>query len=141
MNIFAQLISKQLNLPEEGVENTLALLDLGCTIPFIARYRTERTGNLDEVQISQISASYEKLQEVAKRKETILKTIEEQGKLTAELRKKIEETWDATTLEDLYLPFKPKRRTRAQMSKAWNPWPPCCCYNARRIPWRLPPAL
>ena len=117
MNIFAQLISKQLNLPEEGVENTLALLDLGCTIPFIARYRKERTGNLDEVQISQISASYEKLQEVAKRKETILKTIEEQGKLTDELRKRIEETWDATTLEDLYLPFKPKRRTRAQTAR------------------------
>ena len=65
MNIFAQLISKRLNLPEEGVENTLALLDLGCTIPFIARYRKERTGNLDEVQISQISDSYEKLQELA----------------------------------------------------------------------------
>ncbi|MBO4850086.1 MAG: RNA-binding transcriptional accessory protein [Prevotella sp.] len=117
MNIFAQLISKRLNLPEEGVENTLALLDLGCTIPFIARYRKERTGNLDEVQISQISDSYEKLQELAKRKETILKTIEEQGKLTADLRKRIEETWDATTLEDLYLPFKPKRRTRAQTAR------------------------
>ena len=76
MNIFAQLISKQLTLPEQGVENTLALLDLGCTIPFIARYRKERTGNLDEVQISQISDLYDKLQELAKRKETILKTIE-----------------------------------------------------------------
>ena len=117
MNIFAQLISKQLNLPEEGVENTLALLDLGCTIPFIARYRKERTGNLNEVQIAQISDAYDKLKELAKRKETILKTIEEQGKLTDDLKHRIEECWDATTLEDLYLPFKPKRRTRAQVAR------------------------
>ena len=117
MNIYAKLISKQLGLPETGVENTIALLDLGCTIPFIARYRKERTGNLDEVQIAQINNIYEKLQETAKRKETILKTIEEQGKLTDELRKRIEETWDSSTLEDLYLPFKPKRRTRAQTAR------------------------
>jgi len=117
MNIYAKLISEQLRLPETGVENTIALLDLGCTIPFIARYRKERTGNLDEVQISQINNIYEKLQEIAKRKETILKTIEEQGKLTDELRKRIEETWDSATLEDLYLPFKPKRRTRAQTAR------------------------
>ncbi len=117
MNIFAQLISKQLNLPETGVENTLALLDLGCTIPFIARYRKERTGNLNEVQIAQISDAYDKLKELAKRKETILKTIEEQGKLTDDLKHRVEECWDATTLEDLYLPFKPKRRTRAQVAR------------------------
>ena len=117
MNIFAQLISKQLNLPETGVENTLALLDLGCTIPFIARYRKERTGNLNEVQIAQISDAYDKLKELAKRKETILKTIEEQGKLTDDLKHRIEECWDTTTLEDLYLPFKPKRRTRAQVAR------------------------
>ena len=117
MNIYAKLISEQLRLPETGVENTIALLDLGCTIPFIARYRKERTGNLDEVQIAQINNIYEKLQEIAKRKETILKTIEEQGKLTDELRKRIEETWDSATLEDLYLPFKPKRRTRAQTAR------------------------
>ena len=117
MNIFAQLIFKQLNLPKEGVENTLALLDLGCTIPFIARYRKERTGNLNEVQIAQISDAYDKLKELAKRKETILKTIEEQGKLTDDLKHRIEECWDATTLEDLYLPFKPKRRTRAQVAR------------------------
>ena len=117
MNIFAQLISKQLNLPTEGVENTLALLDLGCTIPFIARYRKERTGNLNEVQIAQISDAYDKLQELAKRKETIIKTITEQGKLTNELQHRIEECWDNTTLEDLYLPFKPKRRTRAQVAR------------------------
>ena len=117
MNIFAQLISKQLALPEQGVENTIALLDLGCTIPFIARYRKERTGNLDEVQISQISDLYDKFQELAKRKETILKTIEEQGKLTDELRKRIEECWESARLEDLYLPFRPKRRTRAQTAR------------------------
>ena len=117
MNIYAKLISDQTGLPETGVENTIALLDLGCTIPFIARYRKERTGNLDEVQIAQINNIYEKLQEIAKRKETILKTIEEQGKLTDELRKRIEQTWDSATLEDLYLPFKPKRRTRAQTAR------------------------
>ena len=117
MNILAQLISKQLELPMQGVENTLALLDLGCTIPFIARYRKERTGNLNEVQISQISDLYDKLQELSKRKETILKTIEEQGKLTDELRKRIEECWESARLEDLYLPFRPKRRTRAQTAR------------------------
>ena len=112
-----RLISQQLHLAEQGVENTLALLDLGCTIPFIARYRKERTGNLNEVQIAQISESYDKLKEIGKRKETILKTISEQGKLTDELKKRIEDCWDATTLEDLYLPFKPKRRTRAQVAR------------------------
>ena len=117
MNIYAQLIAKQLNIAEQGVENTIALLDLGCTIPFIARYRKERTGNLDEVQITQISESYDKLKEIAKRKETIIKTIDEQGKLTDELRKRIEGCWDSNTLEDLYLPFKPKRRTRAQVAR------------------------
>ena len=117
MNIYAQLIAKQLNIAEQGVENTIALLDLGCTIPFIARYRKERTGNLDEVQITQISESYDKLKEIAMRKETIIKTIEEQGKLTGELKKRIEDCWDSNTLEDLYLPFKPKRRTRAQVAR------------------------
>ena len=117
MDIFAQLISERLSLPTEGVENTIALLELGCTIPFIARYRKERTGNLNEVQIIQISDAYEKLKELAKRKETILKTIEEQDKLTPELKKRIQDSWDTTTIEDLYLPFKPKRRTRAQVAR------------------------
>ena len=117
MNIYAHLIAKQLNIAEQGVENTIALLDLGCTIPFIARYRKERTGNLDEVQITQISESYDKLKEIAKRKETIIKTIDEQGKLTGELKKRIGDCWDSNTLEDLYLPFKPKRRTRAQVAR------------------------
>ncbi len=117
MTIYAQLIARRLNLPEEGVENTLSLLDLGCTIPFIARYRKERTGNLNEVQIAQISDAYDKLTELSKRKETILKTISEQGKLTDELRRRIEECWEPSVLEDLYLPFKPKRRTRAQVAR------------------------
>ena len=117
MTIYAQLIAKRLNLNETGVDNTIALLDLGCTIPFIARYRKERTGNLDEVQITQISDTYEKLKEIAKRKETILKTIRDQEKLTPELEQRINDSWDATQLEDIYLPFKPKRRTRAQVAR------------------------
>ena len=117
MNIYAKLIAGQTNLSEEHVANTIALLDLGCTIPFIARYRKERTGNLNEVQIAQISDMYDKLQELSKRKETILKTIGEQGKLTDELKKRIEDCWESTVLEDLYLPFKPKRRTRAQVAR------------------------
>ncbi len=117
MNIYAKLIAGQTNLSEEHVANTIALLDLGCTIPFIARYRKERTGNLNEVQIAQISDLYDKLQELSKRKETILKTIGEQGKLTDELKKRIEDCWESTVLEDLYLPFKPKRRTRAQVAR------------------------
>ena len=117
MNIYAKLIAGQTNLSEEHVANTIALLDLGCTIPFIARYRKERTGNLNEVQIAQISDMYDKLQELSKRKETILKTIGEQGKLTDELKKRIDDCWESTVLEDLYLPFKPKRRTRAQVAR------------------------
>ena len=117
MNIFAQIISKQLGLSENGVENTIALLDLGCTIPFIARYRKERTGNLNEVQIAQISDAYDKLKEISKRKETIIKTITDQEKMTPELEKRIADCWNATELEDIYLPFKPKRRTRAQVAR------------------------
>ena len=114
MNTFTNIIAKELQLPASGVDGTLQLLDEGCTIPFIARYRKERTGGLDDVQIGDISARYDKLKELAKRKETILKSIEEQGKLNDKLKKKIEDCWDANTLEDIYLPFKPKRITRAQ---------------------------
>ena len=117
MNSFAKIIASQLSLAEKSVENTLQLLDEGCTIPFISRYRKEKTGNLDEVQIEAIAQAGEKLKEMAKRKETILKTIDEQGKLTDELRKRIEACWDATELEDIYLPYKPKRRTRAQVAR------------------------
>lgn len=117
MNIFTKIIAHQLSLPQDGVENTLKLLDEGCTIPFISRYRKERTGGLNEVQIGQISDLNEKLKEMAKRKETILKTITELGKLTPELQKRIDECWNATELEDIYLPYRPKRRTRAQVAR------------------------
>ena len=117
LKIFTQLISAELHLQEHAVENTLKLLDEGCTIPFISRYRKERTGGLDEVQITAISDRAERLQEIAKRKETIIKTITEQQKMTPELRKRIDDCWDSTTLEDIYLPYKPKRRTRAQVAR------------------------
>ena len=116
-NIFARLIAQQLNLQERAVYNTLALLDEGCTIPFISRYRKERTGGLDEVQIAAISTQYERFKEIQKRKETILKTITDLDMLTPELEKRITDCWDATELEDIYLPYKPKRRTRAQVAR------------------------
>ena len=116
-NIFARLISGQLNIKEQSVAGTLALLDEGCTIPFISRYRKERTGGLDEVQIAAISDSYERLKEIQKRKETVIKTITDLEKMTPELSKRIDECWDATELEDIYLPYKPKRRTRAQVAR------------------------
>jgi uncharacterized protein len=117
LKLFANLIAKSLNLQGQAVGNTLSLLDEGCTIPFISRYRKERTGGLDEVQIAAISDQYEKLKEMAKRKDTIVKTISELGKLTPELQKRIDDCWDATELEDIYLPYKPKRRTRAQVAR------------------------
>ena len=116
-NVFAHLIAQHLSLQERAVENTLALLDEGCTIPFISRYRKERTGGLDEVKIAAISDQYEKLKEIQKRKETIVKTITDLGKMTPELQKRIHDCWDATELEDIYLPYKPKRRTRAQVAR------------------------
>ncbi len=116
-NIIAKLIAQSLQLGTEAVINTLTLLNEGCTIPFISRYRKERTGGLDEVQIAAISDQYERLKEIEKRKETVLKTIGEQDKLTPELEKRINDCWDATELEDIYLPFKPRRRTRAQVAR------------------------
>lgn len=117
MNPFTKRIAQVLGLPEKGVDNTLALLEDGCTIPFISRYRKERTGGLDEVQITRIADMNDKLKELVKRKETIVKTITEQEKMTAELQKRIDDCWDATELEDIYLPFRPKRRTRASVAK------------------------
>jgi len=117
IKIFTRLIAGELHLSEHAVENTLKLLDEGCTIPFISRYRKERTGGLDEVQITAISDRKERLQEIAKRKETITKTITEQQKMTPELQKRINDCWEMTTLEDIYLPYKPKRRTRAQVAR------------------------
>lgn len=116
-NIFSKIISETLSIPVKQVEAVLNLLGDGCTIPFISRYRKEATGGLDEVKIADISNQLDKLEEVAKRKETILSTIEEQGKLTEELRQRIEATWNATELEDIYLPYRPKRRTRAMIAK------------------------
>lgn len=117
MNIFTPFISEHLHIRAEQVDATLDLLDAGCTIPFISRYRKEATGNLNEVQVAAISDLNDKFKEMQKRKDTILKTIEEQGKLTDELRDRITASWNATELEDLYLPFKPKRRTRAQVAR------------------------
>ena len=113
----SSFISHSLSLPLQSVSAVLTLLDEGCTIPFIARYRKERTGNLDEVQITNISELNERLKELSKRKETILKTIREQEKLTSELERKILACMDSTELEDIYLPYKPKRRTRAQIAR------------------------
>ena len=117
IRIFTRLISTELHLQEHAVENTLKLLDEGCTIPFISRYRKERTGGLDEVQITAISNRLGQLQEIAKRKDTVVKTITELGKMTPELQKRIDDCWESTVLEDIYLPYKPKRRTRAQVAR------------------------
>lgn len=114
---YANIIAKKLNLNGRYVENTLQLLEEGCTIPFISRYRKERTGNMDEVQIAAISETNDKLKDIDKRKETVVKTITEQGKMTDELQRRIEDCWDANELEDIYMPFKPKRRTKAQMAR------------------------
>lgn len=111
------MIAAALKLPEHRVSNTLKLLLGGATIPFISRYRKEATGGLDEVQIGEIQANYDKLTELAKRKETILSTIGEQGKLTDELRSRISGCWNPTELEDIYLPYKPKRKTRAEAAR------------------------
>lgn len=112
-----QIIAREMNIPEQRVNATLKLLAEGATIPFISRYRKEATGGLDEVAIFNISERFDSLRELADRKLYILETIENAGGLTPELRQKIEETYDAPTLEDLYLPFKPKRRTRAQVAR------------------------
>ncbi|GHT43866.1 RNA-binding protein [Bacteroidia bacterium] len=106
-----------MDIPARQVEKTVELLEEGATIPFISRYRKEVTGGLDEVQISNINDWLEKLKDLAKRKETILSSIEEQGKLTPELRKRIEDSWDGTEIEDIYLPYKPKRVTRAEIAR------------------------
>lgn len=117
LSIFGKLISENLSLTARQVCNTLELLDSGATVPFISRYRKERTGSLDEVQIAAIQEQYDKLKAISKRKETIRTTIEEQGKLTPELQERIEHCWDANLLEDLYLPYKPKKRTKAEIAR------------------------
>lgn len=117
INIYAKMIGKALGLSERSVCHTLQLIDDGCTIPFISRYRKERTGGLDEVQITAISDAYDKLKEISKRKDTVVKTISDQGKMTDDLQRRIDACWDANELEDIYMPFKPKRRTKAQVAR------------------------
>ncbi len=112
-----RLISSALNIREVQIDKTVALLNDGATIPFISRYRKEATGGLDEVQVAAIKEQYDKLVELTKRKETILKSIEEQEKLTPELKARIENCWNPTELEDIYLPYKPKRQTRAEIAR------------------------
>lgn len=112
-----QLIAQRLNLREKQVEQTIALLDEGATIPFISRYRKEATGGLDEVAVAAVAEQHRQLDELEHRKAFVLETIEAQGALTDELQARITACWDATEIEDIYLPFKPKRRTRAQMAR------------------------
>lgn len=113
----AELIAQQLGVKNNQVKNTLELLAEGATVPFISRYRKERTGSLDEVQVLQIKELGEKFTELEKRRETVLKTIEEQEKLTPELKQRIENCYDPVELEDIYLPYKPKRRTKATIAR------------------------
>ncbi|GIV27666.1 MAG: RNA-binding transcriptional accessory protein [Bacteroidia bacterium] len=117
MNFFISKIAQQLNISEKQVHSTLSLFEEGCTIPFIARYRKEKTGGLDEVQISSIKELFEKLLALENRRNTILKSIEEQGKLTDDLKNKILIAETLNELEDLYLPYKPKKRTRATIAR------------------------
>ena len=123
MTDFSKLISSHIGVAATQVAATIALLNENATIPFIARYRKERTGSLDEVQISNIADEYHRYLELDDRKATILKTIEEQGKLTDDLRLRIEQCWDSTELEDIYLPYKPHRKTRADVAReqGWEP--------------------
>jgi uncharacterized protein len=117
MNEYAKIIHKELNLSENQVISTIKLLDEGATVPFISRYRKEMTGSLDEVEVADIKSLYLKYREIDARRAAILKSIEEQGALTDELRQKIEATWSKNELEDLYLPYKPKRKTRATKAR------------------------
>ena len=114
---FLGLIANKIGIAEKQVEATVALLNDNATIPFIARYRKEKTGSLDEVQIAAIADEYHRYLEIDDRKATILKTIDEQGKLTDELKARIEQSWDLTELEDIYLPYKPHRKTRADVAR------------------------
>nr|MBP7509784.1 RNA-binding transcriptional accessory protein [Prolixibacteraceae bacterium] len=112
-----QFVASKTGLSLVQVKNTILLLKDGATIPFISRYRKEVTGSLDEVKIAEIQKEYNYFTELDKRKQTVLKTIEEQGALTPELRKQIEDTYDSSVLEDIYLPYKPKKRTRATIAR------------------------
>lgn len=142
MELFHKMISGFLGIPERQISSTLHLLGEGATIPFISRYRKEATGGLDEVQIEQIKEQHDKLCDIAKRKETILGTITEQGKLTAELEKRINDTWNPTELEDIYLLTNPSGRhvPKWPARKGWSRLPPSCCCNGKTtlVPKPLP---
>ncbi len=114
---FISLIASSLQLSDKQIRNAIQLFNEGATIPFISRYRKEMTDGMDEMQLSDAKELYDKLCELAKRKETVIKSIEEQGKLTDELRLRIDNCWNSTELEDIYLPYKPKRRTRAEIAR------------------------
>ena len=115
--MLVNIISKELGLAADKVKNTIELLEGGATVPFVARYRKEATGSMDEVAIGNIKEMHEKLKAIVQRKDTIIATIEEQGKMTPELKERIENCFDAVELEDIYLPYKPKRRTRATIAR------------------------
>lgn len=110
--MLVKIIAGELGLAPEKVKNTVELLEGGATIPFIARYRKEATGSMDEVVVGAVKDMYERLKTIVQRKETVIATIEEQGKMTPELKRRIDGCFDAVELEDIYLPFRPKRRTR-----------------------------
>ena len=112
-----QFIQNQVNTTSKNIENTLSLLNEDCTIPFISRYRKDQTGNLDEVQIEAIAKLSKQFDEIEKRKESILKSIEEQGQLSPELKSKIEKSFDLQEIEDLYLPYKKKKKTKADVAR------------------------
>ncbi|MBO7588731.1 MAG: RNA-binding transcriptional accessory protein [Bacteroidaceae bacterium] len=114
---YISIIVRETGLREHQVENTLKLLENGATIPFISRYRKESTGGMDEVQVTEVSDALERLEALAKRKETVIGTIEGLDKLTPELKERIEHCWDATELEDIYAPYKPHRKTRADAAR------------------------
>ncbi len=117
MNVFAPIIAEQINIPQHKIQKTINLLNEGATIPFISRYRKEVTEGLDEVQVKLIEDQYKRLETLFKRKETIFNSLEKLEKLTPELEEKIKNTWDEVILEDIYLPYKPKRRTRAEKAR------------------------
>ena len=128
------LISTKIGISAKQIAATIALLNENATIPFIARYRKEKTGSLDEVQIAAIADEYHRMLEIEDRKATILKTIEEQGKLTAELKTRIEQSWDLTELEDIYLPYKPHRKTRADVAREQGYEPLAIAIFEQKIP-------
>ena len=117
LNTYLDLIAKATGLPKTKISNTINLLEEGATIPFISRYRKEVTGSLDEVQIANIQEQLQKLKDIDKRRETIIASIEEQGKMTPDLLQKIKKTYQLNELEDLYLPYKRKRKTRASVAR------------------------